>query len=214
MTTAPARAWFVAVGTVLPFALLTALVAGRWAPLLRLDGAVAGLLHAWAVGHPAAVRAMVVWSLVFAPNVLRAAALALVIWLYRRHRPGPAWWVVATMATGGVLEGLLKLLVGRHRPDFADPVARASGYAFPSGHAITVTLAAGVVVILAGRRRPAVWIAALAVVVITGFCRLALGVHWTSDVVGGWLLGVAVVAATRAVWAPRARPSAYAASAA
>jgi membrane-associated phospholipid phosphatase len=39
----------------------------------------------------------------------------------------------------------------------------------------------------------ALWTAAIVLPLITGLCRIGLGVHWTSDVVGGWLLGVAVV---------------------
>ncbi|GAB3951108.1 hypothetical protein GCM10027614_52560 [Micromonospora vulcania] len=43
---------------------------------------------------------------------------------------------------------LLKLLVGRDRPDLLDPVARAAGYSFPSGHALNATLAAGVLLLV------------------------------------------------------------------
>jgi membrane-associated phospholipid phosphatase len=44
--------------------------------------------------------------------------------------------------------------------------------------------------------------------VVTGLCRMALGVHWTSDVVGGWVLGIAVVAATSAAFRTWRRPDA------
>jgi membrane-associated phospholipid phosphatase len=144
---------------------------------------------------------MVIWCYVFDPNTLRLAALVLVIWFVRRKARRMALWVTTTMAVGGLLGMLLKLLVGRHRPDLLDPVARAAGYSFPSGHALNVALAAGVFLLVflplvRGRRRALLWAAAVVATVVTGLCRIALGVHWTSDVVGGWVLGLAVVAAT------------------
>jgi undecaprenyl-diphosphatase len=188
-----------------PFALLSVLIVDNWAPLRDLDLSVTDALHGFAVGHPAWVRAMAVWSIVFAPNSLRVVAAVLVVWLWRRGASRLALWVVITFAVGGVLGALLKLLVGRHRPDLLEPVARATGYSFPSGHALNSALAAGVFLLVLlpfvkERRwlRATLWALAIVVPLITGVCRVGLGVHWTSDVVAGWLLGVAVVAMTAA----------------
>jgi undecaprenyl-diphosphatase len=187
-----------------PFALLAVFVAGDWAPLHAMDRSVTDTLHRFAEAHPLFVDVMLVWSAVFGPMPLRVAALVLLIWLIRRHDDRHlALWVAVTMTVGGVLAALLKLLVGRDRPELLDPVARAAGLSFPSGHATNAALAAGVFLLVLlpfARHRPgrrtALWAAALVVTVVTGLSRIVLGVHWTSDVVAGWLLGVAVVAAT------------------
>ncbi|GGO12949.1 phosphatase PAP2 family protein [Micromonospora parathelypteridis] len=189
-----------------PFALLALLVLGAWAPLHRLDTAVTHTLHDYAVDHPAWVVLMRIWSDVFAPMPLRAVALLLVIWLLRRGARRLALWATTTMVVGGLIGPLLKLLVGRDRPELLDPVARAAGFSFPSGHALNATLAAGVLLLVLlpyvgrGVARVALWVAALLLTVVTGLSRVALGVHFTSDVLGGWLLGVAVVAATTAAF--------------
>ncbi|MEU7585906.1 phosphatase PAP2 family protein [Micromonospora sp. NPDC049230] len=189
-----------------PFALLALLVLGAWAPLHRLDTAVTAGLHGYALEHPAWVVLMRIWSEVFAPMPLRAVTLLLVIWLLRRGARRLALWVTTTMVVGGLFGPLLKLLVGRDRPELLDPVARAAGYSFPSGHALNATLTAGVLLLVllpyAGRGlgRAALWVAALLLTVVTGLSRVALGVHFTSDVLGAWLLGVAVVAATTAAF--------------
>ncbi|MFI7545265.1 phosphatase PAP2 family protein [Actinoplanes sp. NPDC049599] len=205
LTTASALALLVLV----PFALIAALVAGGWAPLHDLDEAVTNSLHSWALGHPHWTTANVWWTNVFAPFPLRAAALGLVIWLLRRRAKRLALWVVTTMVVGGLLGVVLKLLVGRHRPDLLEPVARATGFSFPSGHALNAALTAGVFVLVLlpvarGAWRWVLWAAAIGVTVLTGLSRIVLGVHWTSDVVAGTLLGVAVVTATAAAF-PRLR---------
>jgi membrane-associated phospholipid phosphatase len=193
-----------------PFALIAALVAGGWPPLHDLDRAVTDSLHTWALGHPHWTEANIWWTNIFDPMALRAAALVLVIWLLRRRAKRLALWAATTMAVGGVLGALLKLLVGRHRPDLLDPVARATGYSFPSGHALNAALTAGVFVLVLlpvarGAKRWVLWGSAIAVTVLTGLSRIVLGVHWTSDVVAGWLLGIAVVAVTAAAF-PGLRP--------
>ncbi|MGC4903149.1 phosphatase PAP2 family protein [Micromonospora echinospora] len=189
----------------IPFALLALLVLGAWPPLLRLDASVTEAFHGYAQDHPAWVGVMTVWTHLFGPGPLRVAAAVVAVWLFRRGASRLAAWVVVTMIAGGLIGALLKLLVGRDRPDLLEPVARAAGYSFPSGHALNAALAAGVLLLVflpfARDSRPGritLWTAALLVTVVTGLSRIALGVHWTSDVVGGWVLGAAVVAATSA----------------
>lgn len=194
-----------AVVLLVPFALLAALIMGSWAPLHTLDLDVTDALHGFSLGHPGWVEVMAVWSYAFDPNVWRVGAVVLVVWLVRRGAAPVAFWVVITMTVGGALGAVLKLLVGRNRPDLLDPVAQATGFSFPSGHALNSALGAGVFLLVLlpfaqGRpgRRVTLWILVIAVPLVTGVCRVGLGVHWTSDVVAGWLLGVAVLAATAA----------------
>jgi undecaprenyl-diphosphatase len=177
-----------------PFALLTVLVVGNWAPLYDLDRTVADALHGYALGHPALVRVMAVWSFVFSPTSWRIAALLLVIWLLRRGARPLAIWVAVTMTVGGALGAILKVLVGRHRPELLEPVARAAGYAFPSGHALNNALGAGVFVLVLlpfardrPGRRAALWIAAIMIPVLTALtvavlllAMIALGLFVTN----------------------------------
>jgi undecaprenyl-diphosphatase len=186
-----------------PFALLAVLTVGNWGPLHEFDRTVTDALHGFAVSHRGWVVTMEVWCYVFDPNVWRLAALVLAIWLYRRGARALALWVVTTMALGGLLGMVLKLLVGRNRPDLLDPVARAAGYSFPSGHALNSALGAAVFVLVLlpfvqdrPGRRIALWTAAIVIPVLTAVSRVGLGVHWTSDVLAGLLLGLATVACT------------------
>lgn len=194
----------------IPFSMIAMLVVSRWEPLRALDARVAETLYTFARTRPEWVDAVQTWTDVFAPTPLRITVvlLAVVLWWRGAHRV--AFWAVTTIAAGGVLGFLLKLLFGRDRPEFLDPVSSAPGYSFPSGHAMTAALAPAVLLLmllpltdrLPHRRlvRIAMWAAALTVALGTGLSRVALGVHWTSDVLGGWIIGIAVVAATTAAF--------------
>jgi len=203
-----------------PFSVLALLVISAWWPLRSLDEGLAEALHAEAVANPGWVSATQVWTDVFGPGPLRAVVLVVAAWLWWRGSRRVALWAVTTMLAGGVLGAILKLLFGRERPELLDPVSHAPGYSFPSGHALTAALAAGVLLLallpVADRlddprrryaARCAMWIGALVLAGLTGLSRIALGVHWLSDVLGGWVLGAAMVAATTAAFATwRGRP--------
>ena len=93
---------------------------------------------------------------------------------------------------------VLKTLVERPRPsaDLVQVLIEEGGYSFPSGHALGMALAMGAVICLArplcGKQTWLVWplrMAAAAAALTVGVARAYLGVHWTSDVLGGFLLG-------------------------
>ncbi|WEH38369.1 phosphatase PAP2 family protein [Streptomyces sp. NBC_01218] len=185
-----------------PFALLLVLVEGHWQPLRRLDSSAALRLHRTALDHPAwtsTLRFLSDW--VWDPTTLRTLVALLTAWLLWRRAWRLASWAAVTTVAGGLIGLLVKTVVERTRPSLEDPVARAPGFSFPSGHAMTATTSFAVLLLVLLPMVPRAWravcwgVAVLSVLGV-GFTRVALGVHWFSDVVGGWLLGSAVVALT------------------
>lgn len=194
-----------AFGLGLPFLLLALLVRARWEPLIRLDTTVADSLHAYALRNDWLVTALEVVSNVFDPLVFRAVATGLAVWLLAAGRRRLAVWVLVT-TWGAALLGIgLKLVVGRARPDLVDAVSSAPGRSFPSGHALGAMVGCGVLLLLLGALLPRVWrtvawVAGGLVVALVGFARVGLGVHYLTDVVAGWVLGIGWLTVTAAVF--------------
>src|SRR5690349_16734508 len=127
---------------------LLVLVATSWGPLDRLDVSVDDHLHRVALAHPGQVDWWTWVSRVLHPDVERIAWAVAAVWLALRRRLRAAIFVVVVMGGAAVLEAVVKLAVGRHRPVFANPVASAPGNSFPSGHALTAAVAFGLLVAL------------------------------------------------------------------
>ncbi|MER5217052.1 phosphatase PAP2 family protein [Streptomyces sp. NPDC002838] len=188
-------------------ALLLALVAAEWHPLFTLDGDISRTTHRWAVdegGVTQAFRILTDW--VWDPWTMRILCAVVVVWLvWRRSAWWTAGWLAAACALGTLVQQSLKAAVDRPRPVWPDPVDSAHYAAFPSGHAMTATVVCGLLLWLLHRHGVdrALWRTAVTVAVISvvgvGLTRVWLGVHWTSDVVGGWLLGALVVTLAVAV---------------
>jgi undecaprenyl-diphosphatase len=105
-----------------------------------------------------------------------------------------AIFVAVTAVGSSLLNNVVKLSVHRARPHLSDPVAVAAGKSFPSGHAQAAIVGYGILLavflpVIGRRWRPlAIAVAALLVLLI-GFSRIALGVHYLSDVIGAYLIG-------------------------
>jgi membrane-associated phospholipid phosphatase len=193
----PAGKTVVAVAAVLFLVLLAAVLAHHGRPF-ALDRS----LHDWSVAHrpgPARTAAVVVTDsgVGLVPYVLALVA-GVITGRGARDRTLSA---VGAMLLLGVVQ-LLRLgvavAVGRARPPAADWAVHVTGLAFPSGHTATSATAAGLLV-WALRRRLGGWPRTAAVSVLTlwavavGMSRIYLGVHWPTDVAGGWLMTVVLL---------------------
>lgn len=180
----------------LGFLVLAALVLAHPEPL-PMDRA----LHRFLLEHrtPIGDIAKVVTALGTAPVVLPVLLVASALWARARGR----WWLVVVapllLLAGMAVRYSSMWLIDRPRPPVEDWLVLASGQSFPSGHTTTAALAYGLsVVLLAGSlRRGAVrtvlMALLLAVAGLAGVSRVVLGVHWPTDVLGGWCLALFLV---------------------
>ena len=201
-----------AIGSAALFGLLLLLIREDWGPLARLDSGWTDSLHDFARGHTAWTAALQTLTTLGGPIAMRTILGLTAGWLWAIGARALAGWAAAQAVLGWAVEWAAKTAVDRARPHFLDPVAQAAGPAFPSGHAMTAAIASGALAALvwpqAARagRVAACSLAALTTLAVS-FTRIALGVHWPSDVLGGWLLAAAVLGGSTAaieLWHPGA----------
>ncbi len=128
-----------------------------------------------------------------------------------------SWAPVAMLAVtaAGVigLTAAFKAALSLPRPPLAQAVAAADGYGFPSGHAAAAAAACaaiawlGTLRLASWRARTAVWVVAAMLAALVGISRVYLGVHWFTDVLGGWLFGILWAAVVMTSWAASGRLS-------
>ncbi len=189
----PARWVVVALSAGLAAIFLAMMIGGAGA----LDRLVFAAFYAG--GQPGWIAAARALSLLGDPRVLIPATLAIAAWLgWRGHRHSALTLVAVTLAGRG-LNSLIKLGVARVRPDIEPHLMVELSNSFPSGHAAGSMIFFLTLALLLAHRRP--WrgraaAAAILVAILVGLSRVMLGVHWPSDVVGGWAFGALWVLVT------------------
>jgi undecaprenyl-diphosphatase len=189
-------AWGISAFCLVLVALLGVGVKTDFDPQLELDGAVSEQLYA---GDERAGALDVLLEIFTAPGSwwFRVVVFLPVLVLLLRRR---LWWTSAWLATAVLLVGpvtaLLKDVFGRVRPDFDEGGARLDSLSYPSGHSSGIATLVTVALVLAWpllRRTARQWalVVGVTLVLVVGMTRMWLGVHFLSDVVGGWALGVA-----------------------
>jgi len=164
-------------------------------PLTRFDVS----LLVWVHGHatPAGYAIFNAISLLGSPVTMAALALGVALLLgVRRQWIVLGGWVAA-FAGGGLLNEILKLVIRRPRPPYAAAFIHDSSWSFPSGHAMGSLIGCGMLAYLVvtlwihrRSRQISIVIGAALLIVTIGLSRLYLGVHYFSDVVGGYAAGV------------------------
>ncbi|MBV9445304.1 MAG: phosphatase PAP2 family protein [Streptosporangiaceae bacterium] len=177
------------------FAILLLLVRLQWAPLESADHGAAARLNSLVAGDSAAVSIVKAVTWLGSGGVLWTLIGAAAIVLAFRRRWRLVAYLLATGAGALVLDPVLKALVGRLRPVVAHPIAHGNGNSFPSGHALGSIVCYGALFLVFLPATRGTWRRVFTVVIVTliaaiGISRLLLGVHYLSDVLGGWSLGI------------------------
>ena len=145
-------------------------------------------------GHrPALVTLARVFTFFGEPTLLVSAGFLVAAWLWwRGHRHLPIALLLIVLIGRGISE-VQKYMIARVRPDLEPHLVVVQTSSFPSGHATSsmifyLTLA---LVLTAGTRWHRIAAAgAILLSLMIGTSRVMLGVHWPSDVIGGWAFGM------------------------
>ena len=131
---------------------------------------------------------------------ITAIGIALGVVLVRERAWVDLGFLLATFGGSQIVVALLKTWFDRPRPDLGSVVALPSSASFPSGHATAGVASLGAAVVLAAERLPShrarVWLWSVVVIggVAVGLSRIVLNVHYVTDVLAGWCLGLAWLA--------------------
>ncbi|MEU0435556.1 phosphatase PAP2 family protein [Streptomyces sp. NPDC006290] len=211
-----------AVGSLVAFVLLTLIVTGHHGAPLFGDEKLAS----WSLAHRPDVALALARGVTYTGTGVTAYALAvlagLILGRTARQRVGAVAACVGCLAAAQAVRYTVMSLVARPRPPMADWATHASGWSFPSGHTTTSAVTAGLLVLAVLTRAPRCKRTLVLLIggwaVLVGLSRVYLGVHWFSDVVGGWLFAICwlslllyvlarfVPRAHSAISAPRLRP--------
>ncbi len=179
----------------LVFTILLVLVRLQWRPLESVDHGAATRINALIAGHHALVAVVKAVTWLGSDGVLWAIIGASAIFLAFRRRWRLVLYLLVTGAGALVMDPILKDLVGRLRPVVAHPIAHGGGNSFPSGHSLGSIVCYGAVFLVflpaaRGRWRTGFTAVIVTLVALIGISRILLGVHYLSDVLGGWTLGI------------------------
>jgi undecaprenyl-diphosphatase len=201
------------------FAFLLILVRLQWGPLEAADHRAAAGLNSLVAGHAAAVSVVKAVTWLGSSGVLWTVTGTAAVVLAIRRRWRLAIYLLVAGAGALTLDPVLKSLVGRLRPVVAHPIAYGTGDSFPSGHALGSIVCYGALYLVflpatRGTWRRVFTVAIVTLIVAIGASRLLLGVHYLSDVLGAWALGITWLGVTafafelsrQATGAPAAEP--------
>ena len=185
----------------LGFGVVLLLVRYNWGPLERVDHGAADGLNRLVSPNPGTVEALQAVSRLGGRPIMMWLVTIATVALLIRKRFRLAAYLVVTGLGALLMDPSLKALIARVRPVVDVPVTHAPGNSFPSGHALGSMIVYGALLLVflpAVSARHRKWFITVVAVLVAaiGLTRIALGVHYVSDVLAGWLLGAAWLGVT------------------
>jgi membrane-associated phospholipid phosphatase len=128
------------------------------------------------------------------PNVVIPIAIITLIFLYLDRHYSEAKFFAFACLGGAILNTGLKLVFSKPRPALWHRLIVETSYSFPSGHALGAVVLYGAIAYLGTAYYPRfaqlIYGGAIAVITLIGLSRLYLGVHWPTDIIAGYSIGL------------------------
>ncbi|ULT59124.1 phosphatase PAP2 family protein [Neobacillus drentensis] len=158
--------------------------------IIRFDSTIIGYVQGWET--PALTRIMMFFTFIGSAPFVVVLSLILLFFLYKvlHHRLELILFVYAVIGSA-ILNQLLKQFFHRMRPDF-NRLIEIGGYSFPSGHAMNAFTVYATITFLLWRHISYRWgraillVGSIFIFILIGRSRIYLGVHYPSDIIGGY----------------------------
>jgi membrane-associated phospholipid phosphatase len=166
---------------------------------IQYDQAIQSWVHSFAT--PTLTAIMRCLTFIGSPFVVATAVMLTAATLWWQRFRGDAILVAAAAFGGTVLDEVMKLHFKRVRPDLPWAFVHEHSFSFPSGHSVLAFVMYGVIVYKTQDKLRSRWakgalmLAAFLMVVGIGLSRVYLGVHYPSDIAGGYFVGAVWLAA-------------------
>lgn len=167
--------------------------------IVFLDIAAASWIHARVTSL--GLKVFQVITGIGSPGFVSVLVAVMAIWCWRRRERVLAIGVVSICVGEALLDGVLKTVIHRNRPEFGAQFLHGQSFSFPSGHAFGSIVAYGLLAYLliafyrpAPKPRKLIYAGIAALILAIGVSRVYLGVHYPSDVIGGFAAGIAWLA--------------------
>lgn len=190
-----------AAGRKYPWAPIAGFILFALIALFALDGFSDGVDHylflklaEWARSSNGVMWCLTGLSTLAEPKFRMPGAVLLALAMLLARRPRAALFVAVATTGGASLCSWVKMLAARARPDLPPRLDRFDSYSFPSGHAWNGMIFFGETALVIAMFLPRRWrvpVVGIGVLLafLTGLARIALGVHWPTDVLAGWIGG-------------------------
>lgn len=126
--------------------------------------------------------------------------------IHRNNKKIALWYVITVVFGAGVMNQVIKFFFQRERPDNVEHLITQGGYSFPSGHAMGSVIVYGALLFLIIRTYSnwkvilPVTLVIVPLIGLIGYSRIYLGVHYPSDVIGGYSLGLAILSLSLGIY--------------
>lgn len=190
--------------SIIPFAIIVIMTLSGWEKMTQLDYQISRYIYNWHSSTSNQIMTIITHMGDAVTQTIVTSLTVIALFFMKKWRSG-LWYGLTVLLGALVLNGSVKELYGRARPSEIKALVEIGGYSFPSGHSMGAVIVYGGILFLIFQftrsfsLRIFFSILIVPLILLIGFSRIYLAVHFPSDVIGGFSLGLSWLSLTIAI---------------